>query len=105
MMDKEELKLIERLNKHPRLRARVESLLNVVENTKGDCKKADAAEQHVIEELRKMGNEALQSWGEKAALKATEELRKEQPGLRGNGKKSLLADDVRTNSGYIAEIQ
>jgi len=90
MMDKEELKLIERLNKHPRLRARVESLLNVVENTKGDCKKADVAEQYVIEELRKMGNEALQSWGEKAALKAAEELRKEQPGLRGNGKKKSI---------------
>jgi len=78
----------------------VESLLNVVENTKGDCKKADVAEAYVIEELRKMGNEALQSWGEKSALKATEELRKEQPGLRGNGKKSLLANDIRTNSSY-----
>jgi len=29
----------------------MESLLNVVENTKGDCKKADVVESHVIEEL------------------------------------------------------
>ena len=38
---------IARLNQHPKLRERVESLLNVVENTTGDCIKADDAEQHV----------------------------------------------------------
>ena len=48
-----------RLNQHPQLRERMETLLNVVENVVGDCTKADAAEQSVMEELRKMGNEAL----------------------------------------------
>jgi len=61
MVDKKELKLIEELNKHPKLRARMESLLNVVENTKGDSKKVDDAEQYVIEELREMGNKSLES--------------------------------------------
>lgn len=36
--------LLERLNRHPLLRARVESLLAVVEAATGDCEKADAAE-------------------------------------------------------------
>jgi hypothetical protein len=76
-----------RLNQHPQLRERMETLLNVVENVAGDCTKADAAEQSVMEELRKMGNEALQCWAEQAVQKATATLRHQQPALQGNGKK------------------
>ena len=43
-----------RLKPHPKLRERMEVLLNVVENTAGDCTKADDAERYVIEELRKV---------------------------------------------------
>ena len=49
----------------------MEALLNVVENTAGDCTKADDAEQHVADELKKMGNDVLYCWAEKAV----EELR------------------------------
>ena len=76
-----------RLNQHPHLRERMETLLNVVENVAGDCTKADAAEQAVSEELRTMGNEALQCWAERATQNATETLRQQQPALQGNGKK------------------
>jgi hypothetical protein len=76
-----------RLNHHPHLRERMETLLNVVENVAGDCTKADAAEQAVIEELRQIGNEALQSWAERAVQTATATMRHEQPTLQGNGKK------------------
>ena len=56
--------LLERLNRHPHLRARMESLFAVVEDAAGDCAKADAAERRVIDELRQMGNEALTAWAE-----------------------------------------
>jgi hypothetical protein len=78
---------INRLNQHPELRERMESLLNVVDNTAGDCTKADAAEQHVIEELRKMGNEALHSWANKSAKKAAEALCNQEVKIHRNGKK------------------
>jgi hypothetical protein len=78
---------ITRLNQHPQLRERVETLLNVVENVAGDCTKADAAEQAVIAELRKLGNEALQCWADRAVQKATATVRHQQPALQGNGKK------------------
>jgi transposase len=78
---------INRLNQHPELRERMESLLNVVENAAGDCTKADDAEQHVIEELRKMGNEALHSWANKAASKSAEALCNQEVKLYRNGKK------------------
>ena len=76
-----------RLNQHPQLRERMETLLNVVENVAGDWTKADAAEQSVSEELRKLGNEALQGWAEQAVQKATATVRAQQPALQGNGKK------------------
>jgi hypothetical protein len=40
--------LIERLDRHPVLRSRVESLLRVVEDAEGDCEKADAAERQIL---------------------------------------------------------
>lgn len=78
---------INRLKQHPKLLDRMEALLNVVENVAGDCTKADDAEQYVIEELRKMGNDALHCWADTAVNKAAEQLREQQPELHGNGKK------------------
>ncbi len=78
---------ISRLNQHPMLRERMEALLSVVENTAGDSTKADDAEEHVIEELRKMGSDVLHCWANKAAAEATESLRKQQAHLHGDGKK------------------
>ncbi len=65
----------------------MEALLNVVENAAGNCTKADDAEQYVIDELRKMGNDALHCWADTAVDKAVEQTREQQPELHGNGKK------------------
>ena len=78
---------INRLKQHPKLLDRMEALLNVVENVAGDCTKADDAEQYVIEELRKMGNDALHCWADTAVNKAAEQLRQQQSELHGSGKK------------------
>lgn len=51
-----------RLNAHPELKAKIESLLSVVENTNGDLQSAHEAEQRVIEEMQKLGQSALQGW-------------------------------------------
>jgi hypothetical protein len=81
---------INRLNQHPELRERMESLLKVVENAAGDCIKADDAERHVIEELRKMGNDALHAWANKSASKAAETLCNQEVKLHKNGKKKFV---------------
>jgi hypothetical protein len=57
--------LIRRLNKHPNLRARFESILSAVEDESGDLKLADDAEMRMIDEVRRMGHEALQAWAER----------------------------------------
>jgi hypothetical protein len=88
--------LCERLNRHPRLRARVESLLQVVEEAAGDCEKADAAEQRVIEELRQLGNEALTAWAERGVEKSVVVAQAESD-WRPGGKKTVLVHNLRTD--------
>lgn len=55
-------RLEERLNRHPELKARIETLLSVVENAEGDLVKANEAEQRVVEEIQQLGQAALQGW-------------------------------------------
>lgn len=52
----------ERLQAHPQLRERFEEILAIVEAEVGTLDRADEAEQRVIEELRRLGQEALQDW-------------------------------------------
>ena len=56
------INLEERLKAHPELRARFETILDIVENTAGDLEKADEAERRAIEEVRQLGNEVLHGW-------------------------------------------
>ena len=63
----------ERLNEHPCFCKRVESLLNIIEDTHGNADTADAAEQLVIEELRNMGNETLVDWATSKEIEMTME--------------------------------
>jgi hypothetical protein len=55
-------KLVERLAKHPELRARIAQILTLVENSQGDANTADEAEQRAVEEVRKLGQEVLGAW-------------------------------------------
>ena len=79
--------LLDRINKHPALKERVEALLEVIENTEGHYTKADDAERYVIEEIRKMGNVTLHNWARQAVEQTTAQLRAQEIGLEGNGKK------------------
>ena len=81
--------LFERLNRHPQLRARIESLLAVVEDAEGDGERADAAERRVIEELRQMGHEALTGWAERGVEKQTRSALAEPDGRPGGKKNSM----------------
>ncbi len=54
--------LEERLKKYPELKAKLDSMLAIIENAGGDGEKAAEAERRIVEELRQMGNEVLHSW-------------------------------------------
>jgi len=77
----------ERLERHPAIKARMERMLDVVENAAGDVRRADEAEQRAIEELRQMGLEVMQAWGQKASHEAAVDL-EAQGGVVRDGKKN-----------------
>ena len=80
--------LIDRLNAHPHLRRRMESILSEVENEAGDLQLADAAELRVIEEMRQLGRETLTAWAQRQLSKTTASL-DEQRGIGRSGKKNF----------------
>lgn len=81
--------LEERLKAHPHLRDRVLQILNIAEDAEGKIDKADDAEQRVIEELQKLGQEVLQNWAVGKEKQKVEQLKKElDRKVRGHGKKN-----------------
>ena len=86
-----ELKTLEeRLAAHPGLKAKVESLLSVVEQAAHEVHRADEVEQQVIEEIRRLGQTALQDWAEQANQTAREQFMQTQPQAHRSRKKTLL---------------
>lgn len=53
------------LNANPQIKNRIAALLAVVEDAAGELKEADAAEMRLIEEIHRLGQEALQAWAER----------------------------------------
>ncbi len=64
----------DRLERHPELKARMEQILDLVENVSGEIRRADDAESRAIEMLRQMGQQVLQGWGERQAEKEADAL-------------------------------
>jgi hypothetical protein len=83
-----------RLKRHPHLRARLESLLDIIDNAGDDIEKANAAEQRVMEELRKMGNEALHCWAESQERKKAEQLEQSNTEVNKKVKKNCTGRRV-----------
>jgi histidinol dehydrogenase len=82
--------LEERLNRHPDLKSKIESLLSVVENAEGDLVKANAAEQRVIEEIRQLGQTALQEWATRQNQAQHDEFIKTNPQAQRTRKKTSI---------------
>lgn len=88
----------ERLERHPALKARMERMLDIVENTGGDLRRADDAERKAIEELRQMGLEVMPDCGGKTADEAARDL-EAAGGVVREVKRTSLALHHRRSSG------
>lgn len=86
-LTKSDITLEQRLSQYPSLKNRIELLINIIEDSAGDCQKANEAEMRVIEELRQMGSEALHSWSEHKK-QTTEDFDKEHHTAIKSGKKN-----------------
>jgi hypothetical protein len=58
-------RLAARLAQYPELRARFEEILAVAENERGDANTADEAEERAVEQVRRLGQELMQTWAER----------------------------------------
>ena len=85
-----------RLQAYPELRAKIETMLHLIENAGGDVEKAAVAEQRVIDAVRDLGNDILHRWARRqhekkeAAFTATPGVnrkeKKRSTGTRGSAK-------------------
>ena|SRR6266852_1365463 len=78
--------LEERLKEYPGLKAKIETMLGIIENSGGDVEKAAEAERRIIEEMRQMGNEVLHSWARRQQEKKEDEYTA-KPGVSRKKKK------------------
>jgi hypothetical protein len=75
------------LKANPALRERFVSIAMAVADSEGNLKEADAAEERFVEEMRLLGQEAMQGWAENQ-VEATEREIRQQPAMHRQGKKN-----------------
>ena len=80
-------RLLERLNKHPELKSRVESILALAESETGNLRTADETEELLIEELRRLGNETMDNWARGAHARVASEMKQKDPSCYPGKKK------------------
>jgi hypothetical protein len=74
------------LDAHPNLRERIASIVGAIEDSDGNLKEADAAEERIIEEMQLLGREALQGWADKQVERTEREIRR-HPRMHRQGEK------------------
>ena len=92
-----------RLQRHPELQAKFDALLDVVENAAGDASKADEVEQRVFEELRRMGQQAIQTWAERKQRRIESDC-DARSDLARKQKKASLAHPLRSDPGSRTDL-
>ena len=75
-----------RLKMYPELRAKIETMLSIIENAGGDVEKAAVAEQRVIDAMRDLGNDVLHQWARQQHTKKESEFHA-KPGINRKEKK------------------
>ena len=80
---------LRRLREYPELKAKIETLLAIIEQAGGDVAKAAEAERRSIEEMRKMGNEVMHRWARHQQQKKEAEYQV-KPGMNGKEKTTSM---------------
>jgi vacuolar-type H+-ATPase subunit B/Vma2 len=86
-MDMKEL--AEKLAKYPNLKQRMEEMLAFAENSHQEIILADAAEERVIEVVRSMGLELMQSWADSRSNQVSQQMEKSVASAKKNIKKKF----------------
>ena len=63
------------LREHPAIRSRIAALLAVANDAAGDLKRADDAEDRLVEEIRGLGQELMQTWAQSQVQQTEQDVR------------------------------
>ena len=88
-LSQEDQELLSRLNSRPDLKNRVKSILSIACDDDDGIVRADEAENRIIEEVRRMGNEVLTEWAETRVGKSGTDLPTDGDVTRSGQKKSI----------------
>jgi hypothetical protein len=88
-------RLMAKLESHPEVLDRVERIMEVVENETGEAITADEAEELLVQELRRMGHDALQGW----AKRKEEKLERDYSARSGMVRREKKDSTGRLDSG------
>jgi hypothetical protein len=102
MMHETKKTLEQRLEAHPKLRNKLQKMLDLAD---GQIEKADDAEEQLIGDINDFGNQILQDWAESRAEIATPLKMETEADLIGNGKKTPLVQHLRGSSHSRTDIQ
>lgn len=91
-----ELQMIEQLRNHPELSERVGSILQITASAEGSLKKADEIEALLIEEMRRLGHAAMETWAGQAEQSLAAELKQKDASASMRKKNAKLVVCVRS---------
>ncbi len=83
----QEIQLIEQLRRHPEIKARVQSIMEIARNEEGPLKTADEVEALLIEEMRQLGQVTMTQWATEAEARVATELQRQDPAVLSRKKK------------------
>ena len=95
----QETQLIEQLRGHPEIMVRVQSLIAIVRNAEGPLQTADAVEELLVDEMRRLGNVTLRQWAIQAEERVSTELKRQDPTVRSRKKNADVVVRLWTGGG------
>lgn len=86
-LNAEELDLIEKLRRQPKMMERVRKILEIAQSSEGPLKTADEVEELLVEEMRRLGNVTMNEWAAQANQRIEDEVKEEDPTVLKRKKK------------------
>ena len=86
-LNESEALLIGQLRERPELYARMQEVLEIVQTQPGELRKADEVENLLVEVIRTMGREAMESWALSAEQEAGDQAKRQDQNLHVSKKK------------------
>jgi hypothetical protein len=99
-----ETQLIEQLREHSEMMVRVRSILAIARNAEGPLKTADAVEELLIEEMRRLGNLTLSQWAIQAEERVSHELKSLDSTVRSRKKNAEMVVRLWVGGGARTDL-